>query len=222
MKKLIDSEKFSNGLEIFIAVLLGVTAVLTAYASWQSSLYGGNQAGKYTQGTATISEANSMFNDASQFIAQDMAVWNRITDLRIDLEFAKEKNDALSEERNQWKLDQIMADNVTPEFQKAIEWADAQKESTSPFVMPGFIESYSDNAQVKYDEGKDQIAEGEKANGLGDILGLVTVIFSVVLFLLGICNTFKNIRTRLVIGISSVISLMFGLVIMFNVPYVSL
>ena len=39
-----------KNMEIVIAVLLGLVSIATAYASFQSSLYGGNQTQNYTVG----------------------------------------------------------------------------------------------------------------------------------------------------------------------------
>ena len=60
-KKGISEEK----LEIIIAVLLGVTAILTAWAGWIGSLHGGNQATNYTQSNNLSSMGNSMYNEAA-------------------------------------------------------------------------------------------------------------------------------------------------------------
>jgi hypothetical protein len=49
-----EKDKLSSKLELFVAIFLGITAVLTAWASWQSSLYGGNQATNYRKGTAIV------------------------------------------------------------------------------------------------------------------------------------------------------------------------
>ena len=62
-----------------------------------------------------------------------MDIWNRISDLRVDLEFAQSKGDE-EVEKLEWKLEQIMADNVSEELAAAIEWADAQEEYVSPVL----------------------------------------------------------------------------------------
>jgi hypothetical protein len=54
------------------------------------------------------------------------------------------------------------------------------------------------------------------------VLGLVTVIFAVVLFLLGIANSFKNNTTKFVISIVSFAALVWGVVVMIGIPIVSL
>ena len=207
-------------MEVVIAVMLGITAVLTAWAAWQSSLYGGNQASNYAQGTAQIADANSLYNEADQLLVQDMDIWNRITDLRIELEYATANNNEADMERYQWKLDQIMYDNVSDTFAQAIDWADAQTDYASPFDQEGYTESYYVDADATYDEGYGKLDEGDKNNHLGDILGLVTVIFAVVLFLLGIANSFKNSTTKFAVVAVSVAAFVVSVIIMVGIPII--
>jgi hypothetical protein len=215
-------EKLVKRFELVVAILLGLTAVLTAYASWQSSLYDGNQAEKYTNGTKTIADANQLYNEASQYIAQDMQTWNELSSLRVDLAFAQSKNDADEAERVQYKINYIMYNNVSDEFAAAINWADAQADYASPFEKEGYAISYYEEAQAKYDEGDAFIAAGTQDNNYGDKLGLVTVIFAIVLFMLGIVATFNNTATKLVVSIVSIAALVFGVISMLGVPYVSM
>jgi hypothetical protein len=214
----IKSEKFSSILELIIVILLGITAVLTAYASWQSSLYDGNQASAYTESTAILSDANSLYNQDYQSIMQDMNTWNQIIDIRTDLLYATDKNDTVEMDRLQYKLDQIMYNNVDDHLQEAIDWADAQQDYASPFDKEGFSESYYTDADQMYADGWAKMDEGQEANDLGDKQGLVTVIFSVVLFLLGIVSTLKNVKIRMsVVGLSFA-TLVYGVIMMISVP----
>lgn len=209
-------------IELFIAIFLGITAVLTAWASWQSSIYGGNQSTKYAQGTAIIGEANSMYNEAAQYIAQDMDLWNRISDLRIELEFAYNMSDAIQIEKFEWKLAQIMADNVSEELAAAITWADDQEEYASPFDKDGFIESYYEDANAKYAEGQELLQSGQEDNSFGDILGLVTVIFAAVMFLLGITPSFGTATTRFMVMGISLLGFVYAITMMLRVPILTL
>ena len=218
------TDKSSKLLELLVAILLGITAVLTAYASWQGSLYGGNQASKYTEGTAIISEANSLYNSADQYISQDMQTWDKISDLRVDIAFAESKNDAAEVERLQYKLDKTMYEGVegNDEFKAAIEWADAQENYASPFDKEGYIGTYMADANAKYDEGQAKIKEGSEANALGDKLGLVTVVYAVVLFLLGMAAFFNGKGTRIVLLAVSVGGFIYATIMMFSVPMLTL
>lgn len=88
-----DKEKRSKDqiIEIIVAVLLGVTALATAWASWIGSLHGGNQATNYTTSNNLSAEGNSEWNEASQMLMQDMMTWNTISDIYIDMAYAEEK-----------------------------------------------------------------------------------------------------------------------------------
>lgn len=80
-------------LEMFIAIFLGVTALLTAWATWIGSLHGGNQATNYTTSNNIAAEGNSMWNEASQQYMQDLMVWNSIVDYQTELEIAEKEGD---------------------------------------------------------------------------------------------------------------------------------
>ena len=76
-------------LELIIAILLGVTAILTAWASWIGSLHGGNQATNYTESNNLSAMGNSMYNEAAQKYMQDAILWNTINDYMFDRELAE-------------------------------------------------------------------------------------------------------------------------------------
>ena len=215
----IQSEKFSKGFEMVIAILLGITAVLTAWAAWQSSLYDGNQAQAYTEGNATLADGNERWNEASQTIAQDQDTWNQISSLQVDLAYAEYFGDTDTAEAAQYKIDMIMY-SVSDELTAAIDWANTQEEYATPFEMEGFVDSYYAEAQAVMDEGYAQIEDGNNANQLGDKQGLVTVVLAVVLFMLGIVGTFHNMRTKIVVVSVSLAGLIFGAVMMMSVPIV--
>ena len=67
-------------------------------------------------------------------------------------------------------------------------------------------------------ESQDILATGKQDNLNSDRYGLVTVVFSLVLFLLGIVSTFKHSRNRIGITAISVALLVFGLLLMFSIP----
>jgi hypothetical protein len=50
----------------------------------------------------------------------------------------------------------------------------------------------------------------------------VTVIFAVVLFMLGIVSTFRSTKIRLIVTIASVAALIYGAVTMLSVPILTL
>jgi hypothetical protein len=207
-------------LELLIVILLGFTAVATAWASWQGSLHGSQQDQKYTNATRLTAEGNSMYNEAADYMSQDMSIWNQIVSLRIDLAFAEDKQDADEIEKIKYKLDTIMADNVGEEFGQAIEQADAQEDYASPFDSDDFINSYFTDANATFDEAETMMEAGDANNTHGDNQGLVTVIYAVVLFLLGIAASFKNEKSKKLLLVMSVIGFVGATAFMLTIPVV--
>ena len=59
---------------------------------------------------------------------------------------------------------------------------------------------------------------GKQDNLNSDRYGLVSVIYALVLFLLGISGTFKHSPNRIGIMVTAVVLLVAGLVLMFSIP----
>lgn len=215
IKKKRDPEKI---LEIIVAVFLGITALATAWASWIGSLHGGNQATNYATSNNLSSEGNSMYNDAAQNLMQDMMLWNEIGDVLIESSYAEEKNDTEAVEKYDWKLEKLLNDNCSAALAQAITWAMEQDEDTSPFDKEGFTDSYFTDAKEMIAEADKLLEQGKKDNANGDAFGLVTVIYSVVLFLLGIVGTFKQLPNRYVILGVAIAGFLFATIFMFTIP----
>ena len=205
-------------LEVIIAVLLGVTAILTAWAGWIGSLHGGNQATNYTQSNNLSSMGNSMYNEAAQDLMQDMLLWNTIYDYAFDAEIAELNNKTAEAELIQEKIDKLIQDNCTERFAEAIDWALSQEEDVSPFEMEGYVDGYFAEANEVLAEADALLEQGKADNANGDAYGLVTVIYSLVLFLLGIVGIFKKIPNRVVILVFAGICLVLATVYMITIP----
>lgn len=205
-------------LEIVIVILLGITALLTAWASWVGALHGGNQATNYTQSNNVAADGNARWNQAAQLLAEDMTLWNEISGLQIDLSFAQEKGNLVEAERLQWRLDNLYADNVSPELESAITWAGEQVEYASPFEMEGLVESYFEDASLVLDEAETILQAGQEDNKNGDAFGLVTVIYSMVLFLLGITGPFKSIKNKYVMVSIATLGIVITTIYMATLP----
>ena len=85
-------------LEIIVAFFLGVTALLSAWASWIGSLHGGNQSTNYTMSNNLASEGNSEYVADLQHMNNDMGIWGQISTLMVDEKFsAVDTSDKLAE-----------------------------------------------------------------------------------------------------------------------------
>lgn len=221
-------------LEILVVIMLGITAVLTAWASWVGSLHGGNQATNYTTSNNLASEGNSEYNAGVQSMMQDMLLWNAVSDLQIDILFAQDNGDvdALNQSAN--KLFFKLNDNLSEDMASAIgwnrdytsdnpveivlDWMGKEEALVSPFSDEAFTYSYFESANVLLEESDAVMKKGQKDNANGDAYGLVTVIYGVVLFLLGIAGSFKSVRNKYVIMTISLICFFAATIYMTTIP----
>jgi hypothetical protein len=210
-----------NNTEVIIAILLGIVSVGTAYASFESSLYGGQQAQNYTNGTNDSTEAQSLYLEANQQYVQDSQLWQTLTELRLDIA----NPDPAISSAAQTKYDTIYFQSVSDDFDGAIQRADAENAANPDFyVDPSNDEDYQAALFGAYadkdDEAKAKIAAGDQANTYGDQLTLATVIMAVSLFLLGIGAVVSAFRIKLIMGGVGVAIFIVAVVIAASVPFV--
>ena len=213
-KGLLNEEK----LEVLVAIFLGITAILVAWATWIGSLHGGNQATNYTKSNNLAAEGNSEYNAAAQLYLSDLVAWNSIVNFEFDIEIAHANGNETQASLIEEKLQKFINDNCTDEFVEAINWAKEQKEDVTPFDKEGFVDSYFTKANELLAESQKVLEEGQKDNAHGDAFGLVTVIYSVVLFLLGIIGIFKKLPNRKIVLFFSIVALIIATIYMFLIP----
>ena len=219
-------------LEIVIAIFLGVTALATAWASWIGSLHGGNMSTNYTKSNNLAADGNARWNEASQQLMQDMQVWNIISECQVEILYAKETEDEDKMQESAYKIQFICADNLSENMasligydfnydaDEIINWVvNGEKSTTSPFDNQEFINSYYTDAQAVLEESEKVLKEGQADNQKGDTFNLVTVIYSVVLFMLGIVGTFRRLPNRMIITGVAIAGFLFATIFMFTIPF---
>ena len=206
-----------NTLEILVAILLGITALLTAWATWIGSLHGGNQATNYAKSSVLASEGNSEYNAGMQLYLSDVLAFNTMMDYSFDMELAKLENDKTKEQLLQEKLENYMEQNCSQILLDGINWM-AENGKDSPFEMEGLTDRYFETANELLDESRTLLEQGQKDNANGDAYNLVNVIYSVVLFMLGIVGIFKRLPNRAVVLIIALVGLVLATIYMMTIP----
>ena len=90
--------------------------------------------------------------------------------------------------------------------------------AVSPFDMPGITSMYFEKANELLEESRALLEEGKQDNAHGDAYNLVNVIYSVVLFMLGIVGIFKRLPNRFVVLVIAVVGLVAATVYMCTIP----
>ncbi|MFI3207086.1 MAG: hypothetical protein R3Y33_07540, partial [Clostridia bacterium] len=222
---LAKNEKINHIIEISVVILLGLTAILTAWASWIGSLHSGNQATNYTTSNNLASEGNSEYNAGSQSMMQDMILWNDIADMQFDITYAY-NNDNYDEldllcEKLYYKIfenvSEDMAAQIVWEYPETddytntiLDWMSNTEAVNTPFANEEFVATYFVTANELLTESQAVLEQGKKDNANGDTYGLITIIYSLALFLLGMVSTINSTKNKYVLLGVSVVSIIFA------------
>ena len=191
------SKVWEHRLEVASAFLLGIAAVATSWGTYQSALWGGDQARKYSRANGIRAEAVRASTGTGQLMTVDLGMFVQWlnADLAGDVERAK-----------------YYRTHFRPEFAPAFEAWIAKHSTMEPNVesTPFFMSEYklSMKEEAKRLEGlADQtFKEGEQANKISDGYVLVTVMLSAVLFFAGIAQQFSHFSSRAaVLGIAALL-----------------
>lgn len=211
-EKSAEPEKATK-LEIIITVLLGVTTILGAFAAYCSALWGGEMQTSYTQSVTVTNHGNTIYLEA----LSDLSSFE-VNDMKDDIIYS------------QWKDNTEKGDNedaayfftkLSPGLQKDladdpkdVSEYDKEQAASLDSIMARLGESEHLN-----DSAKILLNKGNSANKYGDDFTLCTVLFTVVLFFLGLASlkTHSTMqKTYVMLGIAI---LVLSLIRMVTIPF---
>ena len=231
-------------LELIAAILLGLAAIATAFASYQSSLYGGKSVESYSLSNKTATEGGAERSRAIVEMGRDNTIDAEA--MRLILEGDDAPNPA-AEIRNyavatylytrQMSEAGYKALGLPPEARKADQPGDdaPQDEQKQDVLQEAMLEkamekdlagdeNYRQEMLAKskslFDEAEKTFKQGQEANQTGDKFQLIAVIFAISLFFGGIVQVFRNDRVRLaILGVSGLFFIV-AIIYMLTLPWV--
>lgn len=209
--------KYIKRLETIVAILLGITTLISAWASWVGHLHGGNQSINFTESNNLASQGTAEYNVCMQVYVADYLTWNTLMDYYYDLEEAKADGNQTKADTISNKIENFKKQNIKGLLAEGVKWME-ENNADSPFDMPGLTDKYFESAQEKINRSQEKLEEGKLDNSKGDSYLLVTVIYSLTLFLLGIIGTFKDLPNRVVILTIAFGCLLCAIIYMFTIP----
>jgi len=209
-------------MELFIVIMLGITAVLTAWASWVGSVHTGNQNWNYTISNTLSSEGHIDYSNSDMVIFMDSIFYVELNNMYIDLDYAIEIGDELEIHKLNRKIYEHTETYMGDDFYDALIWSWEETERTGEYVSPfwkkGFIDSYFVDALEILDLSQEHFATGQQDGSHSNSFGLTTVIYAMVLFLLGIANSFKTGSYRVIVVAIACVAFLFATLYMFSIP----
>lgn len=176
----------SRRLEALIAALLGVVAVLTAFATYKAVLEDGDTLSNFNEGIRLTDQGSQRDTAGTQEYSTDQATYLEYIKADVAGEkdvaeyFRKTLFSPELEEGVKWVEDNIDEPDVVSPFQE-----------DSPYTRPEWAEAEKlrGQTQAKFAEAKVHDEDGDK-------YVLATVVLSIALFLLGIAGVNRQFRVQ--------------------------
>ena len=178
-----DDER-SKRLEIWIAALLGVVAIITAFATYKAVLEDGDTLKNFNEGVRINDDATAQDTEGTQQYTTDQAIY---------LEFIK------SEVGGDTKIANYFRETLfSPELEESVKWVEeggaeavSPFQEDSPYTRPEWAEAEKLRAQTK-----EKFEQAGVHDEDGDKFVLATVILSIALFLLGIAGVNRQFKVQ--------------------------
>jgi hypothetical protein len=175
----------SKRIEVFIAALLGVVAILTAFATYKAVLEDGDTLANFNEGIKLNVEAAERDSAGLQEYSTDQATY---------LEFIKS-----DQEGNKEVAAYFRETLFSPELEEGVKFVEeggdeaiSPFQEDSPYTRPEWAEAEKLRTQTNAKFAKAKVHDED-----GDKYVLATVILSIALFLLGIAGVNRQYRVQL-------------------------
>ncbi|HRE41676.1 MAG TPA: hypothetical protein PLG90_10100 [Ignavibacteria bacterium] len=209
----LPKDEKATKLEVIITVLLGVATVLGALAAYFAALWGGNQQSSYAQSISETNHANTVYLEALNELSQF-----EIDELSDDVVYSEwkenlEKGDIIDAEYFFSKLSESLQKDLQENPNDLTEYEKEMIEKEKS------IRARFEEADERFDSADELMKKGNEANGYGDDFTLCTVLFTVVLFFLGLASLkTKESLQKAYVGIGGFI-LLFTVIRMLTLPF---
>lgn len=209
-KDMTKEESGFDKFELFTAILLGLAAIGTAMAGYQSSLWGGKSTEAYGEASTIATKAAAERSRAVTGMSHDQSVDIQAKRLIVEGADAEEDGDqgyaqrayevasylyAVQFSDNAYKAFGLPEENRTDKAKQLLLSADILKESVEKDLEGDYVNEMLAQSKKGFEDADKRFDEGRKANDIGDSFDLDVVIFTVALFFAGVGLVFKtNIR----------------------------
>lgn len=208
-----DVPEKATRLEVIITILLGITTILGAFAAYCSALWGGEMQNSYTSSVTVTNHGNTIYLEA----LSDLNSFE-VNDMKDDIIYSEwkentEKGDAEDAAYFFTKLSPGLQKDLSDDPKDVSEY-DKEQAAYLDSIMArlGDAEHYNDSAKVL-------MTKGNSANKYGDDFTLCTVLFTVVLFFLGLASLKTHSVMQKTYVIISVVILVLSFIRMVTIPF---
>lgn len=189
-KKLIGAVTNFNTL---VAIMLAICALTTAWATWIGDLHASDQDSNYAKAERLNAEANSSYNLNTQLYVAVFNLWTHVYDLNTEIKSLESAGDTQGANAKREQMNLYIETNCPDykNFKSALYTALEKGGTATPFdEYPQ--SSFFEDSQKLSEEATQTREEGNRCNLANDSYGLVSVLYSLCLFLFGMVGFYKQ------------------------------
>lgn len=211
MAELDNKKSFDKKIDLIVTIILSASLISTAWCAYQSNLWSGIQ-------TFAIKESNG---NMQQFVLNTIQQGQYST---VDVITFVEYVNALHNDDE--KNSEFYYQRLRPDFKPAVDaWLETNPFENPdapphPFVMSEYKKTFSTQAEQFLVKSFEKTEEAVSANMNSDNYVLLTVIFSILLFLGGIQNKIK-VASNTILLVSCIVIFSLATIGMFLLPIAS-
>jgi hypothetical protein len=206
-------------LNTITAIMLALCALTTAWASWVSDLHGSDQDANYAKAQRLNTEANASYNLNSQTYIAAFNVWTYVYEENAEIKTLENGGDAQAAASKRKYLNDFIETNCPnyQNFKGAIYTALEKGGTATPFDEYPEESFFSDSENLA-NEATQVRESGDWNNLASDSFGLVSLLYSLCLFLFGLVGFYKHlVQRKVVFGVGLAVFVV-ATVYMFSLP----
>jgi hypothetical protein len=212
--------------ELLEAILLAVAAILTAWSAFQATKWGGVQADNYSRAGAARTESVRASARAGQLSAVDVDTFTSWlaalgADERAGVESGLTEDGYTPQPRTE---SAFLYEHFRPEFRTAFDaWLGTSPRTNpsappTPFAMPEYRVAEAEQATELEQRAEQSSAVARQANQRGDNYVLMTIMFALVLVLVGIGTKMDTVKARTFLFALATLALVAAAVVVLTFP----
>lgn len=184
-----ETDEGHNWIEIIAASVLGIAAILTAYAAFYGAQAGDEALKGYTQSARTTANANGYYSDYGQTFAADQTLYLQYAILR-------EQGDEATAEVIKTDIFSQVLDDAT---QAWLDMPEADRPLTPMYLEDVYVIEDLTISQELFEQADAEFQDALKIDDQGDNFDLAAVYLAVALFFAGVAALFKARRIQVLL-----------------------
>ena len=195
--------KFIHALTDFntlVAIMLAICALTTAWATWIGDLHASDQDSNYAKAERLDTEANASYNLNSQLYVAIFNLWTHVYEVNSEIKALESAGDTQGADAKREQMNAYIETNC-PNYQNiksAIYTALEKGGSATPFDEYPQASFFADSEKLSQ-EATEAREDGNRCNLANDSYGLVSVLYSLCLFLFGMVGFYKQRLPRRIV-----------------------